>query len=208
MNTTNYRVRRATLDDLVVLRPLWESMRLPVADLEKRLVEFQVAENAEGKVVGAIGFQTEGRHARIHSEAFSDFAATDPVRPMFRDRIQTLATNHGIVRLWTREQVPFWKQHGFQAPTPEALKRMPPSWDSGQPDWLTLQLKNEESMISMEKELAMFMEAEKQNSARIIQQARFFRIIATIVAFGFIAFVVIAAVYLIRKNPGLLTPGR
>ena len=56
MNGSTYRIRRATLDDLDALRPLWESMRLPVADLERRLIEFQVAESPEGKIVGAIGF--------------------------------------------------------------------------------------------------------------------------------------------------------
>src|SRR5262245_48029320 len=102
MNTSNYRVRRATLDDLGALRPLWESMHLPVAELERRLIEFQVAEDSNGKIVGAIGFQSEGRYARIHSEAFSDFGSTDQVRPIFWERIQTLCTNHGIARLWTR----------------------------------------------------------------------------------------------------------
>src|SRR5436190_18984508 len=121
MNGSNYRVRRATLDDLGALRPLWEAMRLPVAELEKRLIEFQVAESSEGKIVGAIGFQAEGRYGRIHSEAFSDFGATDLVRPLFWERIQTLARNHGIVRVWTREQVPFWKQQGFQSAPADVL---------------------------------------------------------------------------------------
>src|SRR5262245_24687114 len=109
MNTANYIVRRATLDDLDALRPIWETMRLPVEDLEKRLTEFQVAEAEDGRIVGTVGLQTVARHARIHGEAFADFAAADAVRPQFWERIQTLAINHGIVRLWTREEAPFWK---------------------------------------------------------------------------------------------------
>ena len=51
MTPPNHRVRRATLDDLPALKPLWESMRFSVEDLEKRLTEFQVAENAQGEIV-------------------------------------------------------------------------------------------------------------------------------------------------------------
>jgi N-acetylglutamate synthase-like GNAT family acetyltransferase len=204
MNTSNYRVRRATLDDLDALRPLWESMRLPVPELERRLIEFQVAENAEGKIIGAIGLQLEGRYARIHSEAFSDFAATDSVRPLFWERIQTLSMNHGLVRLWTREQVPFWKQHGFQSVTAEVLKKIPATWDSSQSDWQTLALKNEESVASLEKELKMYMEAEKQRTARVFQQARVLKMIATLLAMAFAIFVVWALFTLFRKNPTLL----
>ena len=47
MTASTNRVRRATLDDLGALKPLWTSMRLPAADLEKRLTEFQVIESAE-----------------------------------------------------------------------------------------------------------------------------------------------------------------
>jgi N-acetylglutamate synthase-like GNAT family acetyltransferase len=208
MNTSTFRVRRATLDDLDALRPLWESMKLPVAELEKRLVEFQLAESSEGRMVGAIGFQSDGRHARIHSEAFSDFGAADAVRPLFWERIQTLATNHGIVRLWTQEQVPFWKQHGFQPATPDALKKLSPAWGPSASDWLTLPLKSEESVVSLEKELAMFMESEKRNTARMFQQARVMKMVATLLAVVFAVFVLFALFYLFRRNPSLLTPVR
>src|SRR6476661_5038766 len=113
MTSTTYSVRRATLDDLAVLRPIWESLHLPVADLEKRLTEFQVAVGPDNKIVGAIAFQISERHARIHSEAYSDFGAAETVRPLFWQRFQALATNHGIARLWTEEESPFWKQNGF-----------------------------------------------------------------------------------------------
>src|SRR5690242_19015268 len=97
---TSFRVRRATVDDLTVLRPVWQSMHFPL-DLEKRLTEFQTVESAEGKVVGAIGFQIAEKQGLSHSEAFSDFAAADAARPLVWERFQILAANHGIFRAWT-----------------------------------------------------------------------------------------------------------
>jgi len=202
MNPSSYRVRRATLDDLATLRPIWETMRLPVHDLEKRLTEFQVAVDDAGRIVGAIGFQMAERQARIHSEAFLDFAAADPVRALFWERLQVLMLNHGIVRIWTQEQAPFWKQHGLNPAPPDALKKLPPAWSQSSDAWLTLKLKDEEAIVSLEKELALFMEAEKLRTARAFQQARMLKFIATLLAVAFAIFVVFAVVFMLRKSPG------
>jgi len=50
-------VRRATVDDLNALKALWESMRLSPEILEPKLTEFQVVENADHEVLGAIGIE-------------------------------------------------------------------------------------------------------------------------------------------------------
>src|SRR5690349_21247648 len=107
MSPAQHSLRRATVDDLPALRALWDSMKFSVPDLEKRLTEFQLAMNAEGKMVGAIGFEMQQRHGRIHSEAYSDFSAADIVRPMLWTRLQSLCSNHGVLRLWTQEISPF-----------------------------------------------------------------------------------------------------
>ena len=44
MNLTNYRVRRATLDDIGQLTRLWQSMHWPADDLAKRFPEGTVAQ--------------------------------------------------------------------------------------------------------------------------------------------------------------------
>ena len=54
---SNYRVRRATLEDIGALSELWKSMRFPVEELSRRVTEFQVAEAADGKLLGALGMQ-------------------------------------------------------------------------------------------------------------------------------------------------------
>jgi N-acetylglutamate synthase-like GNAT family acetyltransferase len=200
---TSYRVRRATLDDLAVLRPVWQSMHLPVVELEKHLTEFQTVEAADGKIVGAVGFHIAEKQGLLHSEAFSDFAAADAARPLLWERFQVLAANHGIFRVWTRESAPFWKSLGFQPANPELLPRLPAAWN--RPDqkdgWLTLQLKDEQAVVSMEKELALFMEAEKQRTARMFDQARVLKGIATVLAVGFAIFVLVALILLFRKGP-------
>lgn len=208
MTPAPYRVRRATLDDLGVLKPLWESMRLPVDDLEKRLTEFQVVETPRGEVAGAVGFRMSGRHGCIHGESFTDFSVADVARPLFWDRFQVLASNHGIARLWTQDDAPFWKRNGFQPPTPEILKNLPEAWNPEGRPWLTLQLKSEKAFVSLEKELAVFMQSEKARTEKMFQHARTLKTFATLIAIVLAVAVIGAMIFLIRKNGGTLLPQR
>jgi N-acetylglutamate synthase-like GNAT family acetyltransferase len=208
MTTPAYRVRRATLDDLGALKPLWESMRFPVDDLEKRLTEFQIAENAQGEVVGGIGFRMSGRHGCLHSESYSDFSVTDHVRPLIWDRLKVLTANHGVARLWTQENAPFWTRQGFQPASEENLKNLPPAWSNDGRSWLTIQLKSEEAFVSLEKELSVFMQAEKARTTKMFERARMMKFIALMLAIVFAVFVIGAVVFLMRKNGGTLLPQR
>lgn len=208
MTSSNHRVRRATLDDLPGLRALWNSMHFPLDELEKRLTEFQVVESADGRLVGALGVRIFRQHGWLHSEAYHDFTLADEARLSLMERIQSLASNHGVLRLWTREKAPFWTRCGFRLATPEALKKLPETWAGSGADWLTLQLKDEEAIVSLEKELALFMESEKQRTHRALQHARTLKVIATLLALVFAIFVLGALVYLIRKNPGVFVPAK
>lgn len=208
MIPSDYRVRRATLDDIGALKSLWESMHYSAGDLERRLTEFQVIEGPDGKIMGALGFQIADRQACIHSEGFTDFSIADTVRPVFLKRIQSLAMNHGVIRLWTREHAPFWTRYGFQPPGTVALEKLPPAWDRSAPDWLTFQMKDEDAIASVDKEFAMFMAIEKQRTAQTFAQAKKWKTIATVIAF-IIALGVFAAaayVYFIRRGSGSLIP--
>jgi N-acetylglutamate synthase-like GNAT family acetyltransferase len=190
MNSAPLQVRRATVDDFDALKIIWASMRLPADELEKRLTEFQVVENSSGEIVGAIGIQISKQHALLHSEGYSDFSVADPARNLFWERIQILASNHGVFRLWTRENSPLWKSFGFQPPTAEALTRLPDEWKTesdgkNEGGWLTFQLKNEEVINAMfEKEFTAFTAAEKKEISRITGQAQTIKTIVTVFAFG------------------------
>jgi hypothetical protein len=208
MTASTLRVRRATVEDLAMLRPLWESMRLPVAELEPRLTEFQLVQHEDGKIVGGIGFQVSGNQGRLHNEGFTDFGMADAGRELLWKRIQTLATNHGIFRLWMQESAPFWIRLGFKPPLPEDLKKLPADWNTEGATWLTLQLKNEAAIHAVEKELAMFMSAQKQHSQRTLDQMRTLKKLVTILAILFALFALFAALLLLIKRPDLLHPVR
>ena len=208
MNPTQLSVRRATVDDLAALKKIWETMRFPADDLEKRLTEFQIVENAGGEIIGAIGIHIIRQHSLLHSEGYADFSLADAARNLFWIRIQTLASNHGVFRLWTQERSPFWKSFGFQPPAAEVLARLPVEWknefDGG---WLTFQLKDEAVITAaLEKEFAQFMAAEKRDTDRVAEQARTFKTIITVIGFaiGILSFGV--AIYLlIHRLPFLQT---
>src|SRR5580704_8798426 len=112
MNAGLYRVRRATVDDLPVLQSLWASAHLPAAEFERRFTDFQVVESADGALMGAIALEVAGRHGRLHSEAFADFGLADNLRELLWARMQSVAENFGLSRLWIAESAPFWKRNG------------------------------------------------------------------------------------------------
>jgi N-acetylglutamate synthase-like GNAT family acetyltransferase len=205
MAQSNYRVRRATLDDIGQLMTLWQSMHLPADDLAKRITEFQLAESADQKILGAVGLQIADRQGRVHSEGFIDFALADELRPALWERLQSVATNHGLVRLWTAEQAPFWSRCGLSKADGESLEKLPTAWRQVKGQWLTLKLKEDiEEVISADKEFAMFMEAERQRTQRAFQQARVLKFIATLVALAVLFLVMAGAFYVLRRNPQLL----
>ena len=202
MTTPELQVRRATVEDLSPLAALWAAEGLPVAALEKRFQEFQVAASSAGEIRGALGLQIEELEGCIHSEAYADFAIADAMRPLLWARIQSLATNHGIFRIWTQERAPFWTHTGFQPENDRAIQKLPDTWSGSRSDWLTLQLKDEEAIASLEKEFAMFMETEKQRSAQAIGQAKTLKTIVTVFAFlvALAIFAAAAYVFFVRKS--------
>src|SRR5271170_4958216 len=203
MNSASLRVRRATVDDFAALKTIWAAMRLPADDLEKRLTEFQVVENSDGEIIGAIGIQFSKHHALLHSEGYSDFGVADSARQLFWERIQTLASHNGIFRVWTQERSPFWKNFGFQPPNTEVLTRLPGEWknefDGG---WLTFQLKNEEVIAAaLEKNFAPFMAGEKSETEKLSEKAKTINTIITVVGFAIGILSIGFAIYLfVHRN--------
>jgi len=182
-------------------------MKFPAKALEKRLTEFQVAETADGKLLGAVGLQICERHGLIHSEAFTDFSVADMVRPLFWERLQSLAFNYGLVRLWTQEQALFWSRCGLMQATPEVLSKLPAAWQDIPGRWLTIQLREETSALSAaDEQFALFMEAERQRTLRALRRARTIKQVATLIAFllAIIALGILANWHL--KNPQSLAP--
>ena len=203
MNPQKLCVRRATVDDLSALRMIWISMRLPADELEKRLKEFQIVENADGHVVGAIGIAFSEQHALLYGEGFSDFSVADVARQLFWERIQTLAANHSVFRIWTQEKSPFWTQWGFQPANDEMLSRLPEEWKMFEGKWFTLELKNEEAIsVALENKFAGFMDAEKQQTGRVYEKAKTLKTAITVIGFGVFLICVAVVIYLLtHRNP-------
>ncbi len=205
MSSSKYRVRRATLDDISQLTAMWESMHYPTEELARRVTEFQVAEDADGKLLGGVGLQIAERQGLVHSEAFSDFALAEHLRPLLWDRLQAVATNHGLLRVWTQEQAPFWNHCGMLKADAEVLQKLPVLWRGPSSGWLTLKLRDDvETVISLDKEFALFMQSEKQRTERVFQHARTLKTIVTLIAVVVLIAVAAWAVRLFLHNPQLL----
>lgn len=195
------RVRRATVDDLPALKALWLTAQLPANELEGRLTEFQVVE-AGVSFAGAIGLQIVRQHLRTHSEDYADYSVADGARLLFWERIQSLAANHGVFRIWTQETSPFWTRWGFQPANAEILQRLPDEWKNLEGRWLTLELKNEELIsAALENRLATFGETEKQQAAQILDRARQLKLLITIAGFAIFLICAVIAIRLLLHHP-------
>jgi len=205
MSSTKYRVRRATLDDLGHLTAIWQPMHYSVDDLAKRVTEFQVAESPDGQLVAALGLQIAERQGLVHSEAFADFALAEQVRPLLWDRVHAVAVNHGLLRVWTREQAPFWNHCGLLQADTDVLQKLPAVWRGPSPHWLTLKLRDDvETVLSLDKEFALFMQTEKQRTEKVFAHARLLKNFVMVIAFGLLIAVAVWAVRIFLRNPQLL----
>ena len=149
--------------------------------------------------------QIAERQGLIHGEAFTDFALADQLRPMLWERVQAVATNHGLLRLWTQEQAPFWTHCGLVKADGEILAKLPALWKARSDAWLTLKLKDDvQAIISADKEFALFMASEKERTQRAFQQAKVLKFIATLIAVALFGVVLVGAFVIFRHNPGLL----
>src|SRR5688572_1936101 len=170
MSEPQYSLRRATVDDLPGLKVLWERARLQVLDLEKRLTDFQLVVSDAGDLIGAIGLHIEGKQGKVHSEAFAQPEQDAKFRDQVWERIQVVARNHGLVRLWKREGGPFWQQQGgFAEASAELVKRLPASFGDAPGRWLMLQLREENlSVLSLEREFELFQVSQQQETAKLM----------------------------------------
>jgi N-acetylglutamate synthase-like GNAT family acetyltransferase len=196
------RIRRATIDDLAALKAIWLSMRLPADALESRLTEFQVVDRG-GEVVGAIGLQIVRTAALLHSEGYSDFSVADPARELFWERIQSLSSNHGVFRLWTQENSPFWRHWGFATASIEDLERLPDEWKPSEEPWFTLELKNEAVInAALKNQFAGYTAAEKKSAEEIQTRSKKVMTVITIFCFGIFFICLLVFFYLIKtRNP-------
>jgi N-acetylglutamate synthase-like GNAT family acetyltransferase len=207
MPTPNLQARRANVEDLPKLVALWQMENLPVKELEQRFKEFQLLEDRSGEIVGAMGIHIAGTEGWMHHEAFAHPESADALRDLLWQRMQIMAKNHGLVRMWTQLSAPFWHTNGFQPAHPEVEAKRPAGFTDGTQTWLCVQFREEspgEITGTFDKEFAMFKEAERQNTERIIQQAKALKLVGMLIALAVLGFVIVASIWLLilrnKKN--------
>jgi len=194
VSSPEYKVRRATLEDLPALRELWKKVNLPLGDLEKRFTEVQIAETADGQIAGALGIKIDRLHGLLHSEAIVDKQNT-ALYEAFWQRVQILGRNYGLFRLWTESQSPYWQTIGFKTPDEKAFEKKPAGLSAEREKLLTLALKEESSEgMTVEQQFEIFTQSQKAETERLMQQAQVFKKIAYAILFVAIAGFVVAAV--------------
>lgn len=199
MNPTSYQTRRATLDDLNSLRLLWHAEQLAPLELEKHFTQFQVVQAADGTLAGALGLHITGTQGRLHSEAFRDFALADTLRPLLWQRLQGVARNFGLTRLWTRDNTVFWREQGFTVAPTELLEKLPAVFGQPGGEWATLKLKDEVfSGLTQEQEFALFREAAREETEKAFRQARKLKGLAIVVAALFALLAAVVGFYMMR----------
>ncbi len=209
MNYEDLRGRRATSDDVPALQDMWRRTGIASADLEPRFTEFQVIEDPLGGLVAAVGIRLLGKDAMMHTETIPDFGSADAVRPVMWDRVQALANNNGIVRVWTQETAAFWRQLEFSTATAEDLAKLPAPFRTGEGPWLLRVLRDEDLIKRAEQELAMFHQEEKARIDGMKSQGKVWQWIATAIAITLFVFVVVGAVRLLKstqRRSGLKEP--
>jgi hypothetical protein len=180
-------------------------MNYPTGDLARRITEFQVAEGPDGQLLAALGLQIAERQGLVHGEAFTDFGLSEHLRPLLWDRVLSVATNHGLLRLWTQEHAPFWHHCGLAQADAEALEKLPAVWRGPTTPWLTLKLKEDvEAVLSLDKEFAMFMESEKQRTNEVFKQARTLKTAATLLALALLLAILGWGISMILRHPQLV----
>lgn len=200
MTVPQFQARRATLDDLPALRPLWEAERFDAAALEKRLTEFQVVCDEAGRLVAAIGMQRCQQHGLLHSEVFADFGLVDTLRPLLWERLRTVGRNHALARMWTREPTQFWRTLGFDPPDEELLAKFPEVF--GTADFgplFTLKVREDPfADMTPEQEEVLLKQHLRADTEKMLRQARTIRVFAYVASVVFIVVLAICARYLWR----------
>ena len=199
MMTQALQVRRATIEDLPQLVELWKTEQLPVQSLEKHFKEFQVVEEG-GKLTGAVALLVTGGDGLLHSEVFAHPEQADSLREKLWERARMIAANHGLFRLWTQMAAPYWKA-AFGEPPPEMLAKLPAAFPQEDKPWFFVQLKDEAAVaVSLDKEFALFREAEREHTDKLFRQARLLKTLAVVLGIGVFALVVIWAVMFFKAQ--------
>lgn len=194
-------LRRATLDDLDMLRGVWREARLPEYELERRFTEFQIVLDGNGWILAALGLRFSGHHGQVHSLAIRRADLEDNLRSALLDRVIALGHQHGALRLWTRESGAFWSARGFLPPAPDERRELPAAFGGPAEAWRIFKLRDEPlKLIAAEEQLEAYLEVERLKTERIVRRGQLLKLIATAIAAVIFCFALAALVILVRRG--------
>ena len=183
--------RRATVDDVEALAKLWEHAGLNVVELEKRLTDFQIAEAPSGDVIAAIGLHVNAQQGRLHSEAYLDDFNIPVLRPKLFERIQNVAKNYGLIRVWKLDDTSAWEEYGFREPEPSEMEAYPPGFGNWKADWTVLKLREDIASADLiEKEIELFRITNQEDNLKIVRRAKVFKLLA--ITISVVLFIIVA----------------
>ena len=150
--------------------------------------------------------QVIGKDGLLHSEVFAHADQADSLREKIWERARMIAGNHGLYRIWCQMEAPYWTS-AFQEASAEAVAKLPPAFANDRP-WRLLQLKDEAALnVSLDKEFALFREAEREQVAKLFRQARVFKVAAVVLGVGVFVMVIIWAVMFVKARNQLKPTG-
>ncbi|MFM0218069.1 arsenic resistance N-acetyltransferase ArsN2 [Paraburkholderia caledonica] len=110
------KIRPARSEDLEAIKALLVESELPDADVNAAmLVDFLVAEDVDGKVVGSVGLERFGREALLRSLAIAQTARNERLGTVLLAHAESMARASGVSNLWllTTTAVGFFGRKGY-----------------------------------------------------------------------------------------------
>ena len=201
--------RRATVEDLPALQALWQIGGLPAEELEKFLTEFQVVPGeGEGVLLGAIGLMVEGDDALLHSEALAPGDGGDEgdeIRAALWRRLQIIARNQGIHRLWTQEDADYWRTGGFGAAPAETVSAATAAFVDKTATWLVCDLIDPAKAKQLVTEQMAIWHATRTQEADELQgKIRAFRNASLLIVAVVVVLMIGIVVFVLRQRPEIL----
>ena len=175
MSSSGYKIRRVHVADLNELRSVWRAAGIYSLELEKRFTEFQIVIDREAAIVASFGVDVRGKEGHIHSVAFRANTPKEELLEVIWNRAQTLAENHGLLRLWSPDE-PFWSGVGFAKPDEKARKQAAELYDATMDRRLMLQLRDEADIQMLaEAQFELFQQSTVAERERILERGKVYR---------------------------------
>ena len=199
MDSPALTARRATVEDLPALQGLWQAAGLPWEQLEKFITEFQLVEDSDGNPAGAVGLLVEGTEALLHTEALRPDVDADEARASLWRRIQIVARNLGVHRVWTQEDDPFWTASGFAAPSTHDLATVRATFLGDGSGWRFVLLVDPTKANAVVQEQMALWQAEREREAGEFQRkVKAFRAVAFLL-FGIVVALALGVLWMVMK---------